>query len=247
MQRLDLGQLFGGNTGAFHGRHGHPRLDAAAAPGIHDDAHRHAKTARQLLREQIRHGRCICILLTVSKLPNIRNIFQFHMHRIGSHIQHADARSIFLRLHQVRPESFHFLEAEAAHRHLHVRLPAADPDFPEHHVGYRQVFLAGANGDRIRAAGRAGGQRHPPSAVVGHPGLDGGAVPGTLDRDGLARFPPAPHGSGGLLLKDHVVGERMGQLKRLRLQEGHGQQQRHCARCHSERSEESHSVFLSIN
>ena len=215
-QRLDLRKLCIGHAGTFHGRHRHPRLDAASAPGVDDDAHRHVEIVGQAFGEEISHGRSLRKCLAVRQLPAAVHILLDDMGGVRLDVEYPDTRRVLRRLQQMIPESVDLLETEAAHRHLHIGLAAAHPDFAEGDVGDGQRFLAAADGHCIGAAGRAGSKRHTPGTVGGNARLDGGPVPGSGDRDGLAGLTPAPDRSRGLALQDHVVGKDVGQAERLR-------------------------------
>ena len=215
-QRLDLRKLCVGHAGTFHGRHRHPRLDAASAPGVDDDAHRHVEIVGQAFGEEISHGRSLRKCLAVRQLPAAVHILLDDMGGVRLDVEHADTRRVLRRLQQMVPESVDLLETEAAHRHLHIGLAAAHPDFAEGDIGDSQRFLAATDRHRIGAAGGSGCHVHAPGAVGRDARPDRSPVPGSGDRDGLAGLTPAPDRSRGLALQDHVVGKDVGQAERLR-------------------------------
>ena len=213
-KRLDLRQRFARYTGLLHAFHGHPRLDAAAAPGVDHDADGDSQVAGKPLGKEISHGGSLGTDLRIGPFPAVFDICLHHMRRIGLHVEKTDAVCIFSGLEQLLAKAVDLLETETAHRHFHVGLAAADPHLAQRDVGNRQLFLAAGNGQRERYAGGGCGQGHPPGAVVSHPGTDLG-TPGAFHGHGLAGRTPAPYRSGGLLLQDHMVGKEMRQAQGL--------------------------------
>ena len=117
------------------------------------------------------------------------------------------------------------LPLEAPDRHFHVRLAGGEPDFADEDV-LQGDFLAVADGDLVRAAGRRGSDADQPLSglrIGRRP--DGLLVPGGLDRYFPAGLRLSPEGGVGLLLEDHVVSDD-GRQRNLGLEGAAGEQGR---------------------
>ena len=95
--------------------------------------------------------------------------------------------------------------ADAADRHLHVRLARTDPNLADEHVFQRDRVLAG-DGERMGTADRHGIEFDNPLARLGV-GRGGLALIADFHRDLLALIGPTPDGHGNVALQDGVVGE----------------------------------------
>ena len=197
-----------GKAGAVYGLTGHPGLDAAAAPGIHNDAHGHAQGLGQALSKEVCHGRSLGRYGAVGVGPNGIHIGLGLGALAGFDVKDANQRSGFRSGHDGLRGTFHFLEAKAGDGHLHIGLSAAKPDFSQHNVVHRKGFLPGFHRKRVSGArSLSGGNAYPPGAIGLHRGPVGLAIPDHFHL--LARVSPPPNRGLGFLLQDGVVGENV--------------------------------------
>ena len=207
---IHLVQFLLRESGSVDGLPGHPGLDAASAPGIYDDAYGNVQRCLEALGKEIAHGRCLGRHLGAAVFPAGLHIFYRLCALRGLDIEHTDVPGRSGSRHNGLGSTLHFLEAEAAQRHLHIGLAAANPHFSQHDIAAGKGLLPRFHAKGAdRSIGLAGGNDHLPAAVVLHGSLVLGSVPAYNNR--LARISPSPYGNGTLLLQHGVVGENAGQ------------------------------------
>ena len=209
LQRLNLRQFFCRYSGALDGLLRHPGLNAAAAPGVHDDAHRHSKGLREPLGEEITHGGNACCHGRAGKLPLRFNIVLRLREARCINLENADVPGGFRGVQDGVAGAFNLLEAVAANRHVHVGLTGAYPDLSKHHVVHDKGFLATAYVQGVGAAGLAGRYFHPPRAVLCNSRFYCLEIPGVAHVYGLAGISPTPDIHRAFALEHGVIREYM--------------------------------------
>ena len=191
-------------------RSGHPCLDARTAPIGLDQTDRHAERIVQTATEKItgrtercnalrrRHGPCASAAVPRFGRRCPGNAEQTHV-AIETRTQHRFVRTLGR------------LAGQALDRHLHVRLPGANPHFADHHVLQRNG-IAIADTDRIRTAGSGSGNFQQPLAVgVGLRRIFA-AVPRGRDRHLFRRRSLPPQVHLALPLEHHVAADQRRQF-----------------------------------
>ena len=189
---------------------GHPCLDARAAPCRLNQTDRHAERVVQIAREEIGRRAERSHRLGGRNLPFAPA--GVHRLRTGHHrgVEQTDVL-ILGSLDQGLDPAVDRLAQIARHRHLHVRLPGADPHFADHHVLQRNG-IAVADTDRIRTAGSRSGNFQQPLAVgVGLRRIFA-AVPRGRDRHLFRRRSLPPQVHLALPLEHHVAADQRRQL-----------------------------------
>ena len=192
-ERLQL--LVGGELVALH-----PGLGGAAAPGVIDQADRHAERLVELPAEEIADGRKIAHRVGRAGGPLAVEVPLWLLRAHLRHRDQADVGKLCGRLLEVGVVGV--VDAP-----LHVRLAGTDPDLADEHVVERDRVLA-LDGERVRAAVFLHGiEEHVPHAV----GAGGGRVGLAAERyrDRLARISLAPDFVLDALLEHHVVAEHV--------------------------------------
>ena len=209
LQGLNLRQFFCRYPGAFDGFHRHPGFNAAAAPGVHDDAHGHSKGLREPLGKEITHGGNACCYSRAGKLPLRVNIVLRLREARRIDLENADVPGGFRGVQDGVAGAFNLLKAVAANRHVHVGLAGAYPDLSKHHVVHDKGFLATAYVQGVGAAGLAGRYFHPPRAILCNSRFYCLEIPGVAHAYGLAGISPTPDIHRAFALQHGVVREYM--------------------------------------
>ena len=179
---------------------GHPRLNPTAAPGVDDDAHRHAQAPGEPPGKEVAHGRGLCRDGAVGVGPMGVHVFLGACFLGGLDVEHAHLRGGFRRCQNGFRGAFNLLKTKSLDGHFHVGLAGANPHFTQGNVVHGEGLLAGFDTEGVGAAGLTGWEDHAPGAVIGHLGYGLGAVPGAGDLHLGTGLAPAPHGDGGFPL-----------------------------------------------
>ena len=152
-ERLQL--LVGGELVTLH-----PGFGGAAAPGVVDQAHRHAKRLVELPAEEIADGGKITHRLGRARRPRAVEV---PLRLLRAPVRHGDQPDVG----KLRGGLLEVGVVGVVDAPLHVRLAGADPDLADEHVVERDRVLA-LDGERVRAAVFLHGiEEHVPHAVGG--------------------------------------------------------------------------------
>ena len=147
-------------------------------------------------------GGCRCTCLPSSGDPGERRIRRCVLHTQQPYLRKVSVGDLLRGVGHVG------LLAEAAQRHLHVRLPGGKPYIPHQQVRARQ-FIAAAHRERERAARRFG---HEPRLPQSQPVCGGGErLRMKRNRDLLLRRSLAPNMNGHVALENSMVGDHGGE------------------------------------
>ena len=199
-----------GDAGQFRNRieslRRSPRLDPGAAPVGADQADRNVEFLEELATEEESGGGERRDIVRSHRLPGDLEIGPGQSRpAIRAHLGNADERKVRLRRNLVA-----VIVTEpgisAPERELHIRLPAAKPNFAHQNIGDRKFILFAGDLERaVLAALLHWGEFHHPLAVF--PGFCTYALPGKTDRDLLAGSGFPPYRNLHAALKHRVVGK----------------------------------------
>ena len=106
---------------------------------------------------------------------------------------------------------FHRLILKSFHRHLHIALPAGEPDFADQYVvEYDPLAACDRYLLRLITAGRGVHPRRPTAVGIASHGAFG--TPRGLDPHRGTGIGPAPEAALGILLEHHVAADDLGQF-----------------------------------
>ena len=149
-----------------HDLAGEPALDLGPAPGIVDHAHGHVQHLCQVLGEEPGGGAEVRHVLRQALFPGPLGDGQGLIGFVFGEHRKADAPFVAPRQGNLLLGAFNGAVVEAFHGHLHVALPASQPDLTDEHMLQRYGFLAAGNayGMFLETAFRSG-YGHFPGAV----------------------------------------------------------------------------------